>query len=329
MIPCSYSATVLVSTAYLDFIFVCIWWQRVSSVRAGDSRGAPSPLRAKRRHRRSGPSPLRLRPTDEALESSVLRDPGDEVVHPCGLGPRVRGSVSIELVYYSAFRADPRTTTQLACPPSVIVSVRASARRVLQVQCCSDPESPRSVPVGVPSVRRAVSTTARSFVPFPLYLASRTLVGDEHPLVWRVVHRQSRPGRGEIDTGGVHGEATVTQIKLIYQNVYRKCVTNSCRNSSCTSTTRSVVEHWMDNFTESSNFRPGQNYKLSYETDLIISKEEQPANSSAAPCADVMRGADAQWSRTAARWRRCSVAFELPSRTDVSSHTCSAETPSQ
>ncbi|CAB0042647.1 unnamed protein product [Trichogramma brassicae] len=42
------------------------------------------------------------------------------------------------------------------------------------------------------------------------YLASRTLVGDEHPLVWRVVHRQSRPGRGEIDTGGVHGEATVT-----------------------------------------------------------------------------------------------------------------------
>ncbi|CAB0041558.1 unnamed protein product [Trichogramma brassicae] len=101
----------------------CIWWQRVSSVRAGDSRGAPSPLRAKRRHRRSGPSPLRLRPTDEALESSVLRDPGDEVVHPCGLGPCVRGSVSIELVYYSAFRADPRTTTQLACPPSVIVSL--------------------------------------------------------------------------------------------------------------------------------------------------------------------------------------------------------------
>ncbi|CAB0040813.1 unnamed protein product [Trichogramma brassicae] len=42
------------------------------------------------------------------------------------------------------------------------------------------------------------------------YLASRTLVGDEHPLVWRAVHRQSRPGRGEIDTGGVHGEATVT-----------------------------------------------------------------------------------------------------------------------
>ncbi|CAB0028739.1 unnamed protein product [Trichogramma brassicae] len=96
----------------------CIWWQRVSSVRAGDSRGAPSPLRAKRRHRRSGPSPLRLRPTDEALESSVLRDPGDEVVHPCGLGPCVRGSVSIELVYYSArFAPDPRTTTQLACPP--------------------------------------------------------------------------------------------------------------------------------------------------------------------------------------------------------------------
>ncbi|CAB0045254.1 unnamed protein product [Trichogramma brassicae] len=123
----------------------------------------------------------------------------------------VRSSVSIELIYYSAFCADPRTTTQLACPPSVIVSVRASARRVLQVQCCSDPESPRSVPVGVPSVRRAVSTTARPFVPFPLYLASRTLVGDEHPLVWRVVHRQSRPGRGGIDTGGVHGEATVTR----------------------------------------------------------------------------------------------------------------------
>ncbi|CAB0038506.1 unnamed protein product [Trichogramma brassicae] len=143
-------------------------------------------------------------------ESSVLPDPGDEVVYPCGLGPRARVSVSIELIYYSAFRAGPRTTTQLECPPSVIVSVRASARRVLQVQCCSDPESPRSVPVGVPSVRRAVSSTARSFEPFPLYLASRTLVGDEHPLVWRVVHRQSRPGRGEIDTGGVHGEATVT-----------------------------------------------------------------------------------------------------------------------
>ncbi|CAB0035827.1 unnamed protein product [Trichogramma brassicae] len=71
------------------------------------------------------------------------------------------------------------------------------------MQCCSDPESPRSVPVGVPSVRRAVSTTARSFVPFPLYLASRTLVGDEHPLVWRVVHRQSQPGRGEIDTAPI------------------------------------------------------------------------------------------------------------------------------
>ncbi|CAB0036630.1 unnamed protein product [Trichogramma brassicae] len=51
------------------------------------------------------------------LESSVLRDPGDEVVHPCGLGPRARGSVSTELLYYSAFRADPRTTMQLAYSP--------------------------------------------------------------------------------------------------------------------------------------------------------------------------------------------------------------------
>ncbi|CAB0028108.1 unnamed protein product [Trichogramma brassicae] len=64
-------------------------------------------------------------------ESSVLRDPGDEVVHPCGLGPRVRVSVNIELIYYSTFRAGPRTTTQLACPPSVIPDPgrrRASAR---------------------------------------------------------------------------------------------------------------------------------------------------------------------------------------------------------
>ncbi|CAB0038508.1 unnamed protein product [Trichogramma brassicae] len=55
-------------------------------------------------------------------ESSVLPDPGDEVVYPCGLGPRARVSVSIELIYYSAFRAGPRTTTQLECPPSVIQS---------------------------------------------------------------------------------------------------------------------------------------------------------------------------------------------------------------
>ncbi|CAB0036805.1 unnamed protein product [Trichogramma brassicae] len=124
--------TIVVTLRYRRTSKSCIWWQRVSSVRAGDSRGAPSPLRAKRRHRRSGPSPLRLRPTDEALESSVLRDPGDEVVHPCGLGPRVRGSVSIELVYYSAFRADPRTTTQLARPPSVIVSESFGSIQILQ-----------------------------------------------------------------------------------------------------------------------------------------------------------------------------------------------------
>ncbi|CAB0037376.1 unnamed protein product [Trichogramma brassicae] len=115
----------------------------------------------------------------------------------------------------AADRRDPRRAA-FCLTPATRWSTRAVSdlgrelARVLQVQCCSDPESPRSVPVGVPSVRRAVSTTARSFVPFPLYLASRTLVGDEHPLVWRVVHRQSRPGRGEIDTGGVHGEATVT-----------------------------------------------------------------------------------------------------------------------
>ncbi|CAB0038640.1 unnamed protein product [Trichogramma brassicae] len=115
----------------------------------------------------------------------------------------------------AADRRDPRRAA-FCVAPATRWSTRAVPDLVcelvwfLQVQCCSDPESPRSVPVGVPSVRRAVSTTARSFVPFPLYLASRTLVGDEHPLVWRVVHRQSRPGRGEVDTGGVHGEATVT-----------------------------------------------------------------------------------------------------------------------
>ncbi|CAB0045357.1 unnamed protein product [Trichogramma brassicae] len=65
-------------------------------------------------------------------ESSVLRGPGDEVVHPCGPGPRVRVSVSIELIYYSTLRAGPRTTTQLACPPSVIVSVRASAQMLVR-----------------------------------------------------------------------------------------------------------------------------------------------------------------------------------------------------
>ncbi|CAB0044045.1 unnamed protein product [Trichogramma brassicae] len=54
--------------------------------------------------------------------------------------------------------------------------------------------------------------------------------------------------------------------------------------------------------------------------------QEKPASSNAGPCADVMRGADAQWPRTAARRRRCSVALELPSRTDVSSNTCSAKT---
>ncbi|CAB0039576.1 unnamed protein product [Trichogramma brassicae] len=106
----------------------------------------------------------------------------------------------------AAFCVAPATRWSTRAVPDLVFELV----RVLQVQCCSDPESPRSVPVGVPSVRRAVSTTARSFVPFPLYLASRTLVGDEHPLVWRVVHRQSRPGRGEVDTGGVHGEATVT-----------------------------------------------------------------------------------------------------------------------
>ncbi|CAB0038568.1 unnamed protein product, partial [Trichogramma brassicae] len=174
----------------------CIGWQRESSVRTCDSHGAPSPLRTKRRHRRSGPPRLRPRPRQTGPEeSSVLRGPGDEVVHPCGPGPRVR--VSNPSYHLPLSSAD-----------------YLGFRRVLQVQCCSDPESPRSVPVGVPSVRRAVSTTARSFVPFPLYLASRTLVDDEHPLVWRVVHRQSRPGRGEVDTGGVHGEATVTNGAL-------------------------------------------------------------------------------------------------------------------
>ncbi|CAB0036114.1 unnamed protein product [Trichogramma brassicae] len=49
---------------------------------------------------------------------------------------------------------------------------------------------------------------------FPI--ASWTLVGDEHPLVWRVVYRQSRPGCGEVDTGGVHGEATVTVCENAY-----------------------------------------------------------------------------------------------------------------
>ncbi|CAB0045365.1 unnamed protein product, partial [Trichogramma brassicae] len=66
---------------------------RGSSVRAGDSRGAPSlsvpsddpadPARPVHvRGRQTGPE-----------ESSVLRGPGDEVVHPCGPGPRVRVSV--------------------------------------------------------------------------------------------------------------------------------------------------------------------------------------------------------------------------------------------
>ncbi|CAB0030849.1 unnamed protein product, partial [Trichogramma brassicae] len=50
---------------------------------------------------------------------------------------------------------------------------------------------------------------------FKTFDPSWTLVGDEHPLVWRVVYRQSRPGRGEIYTGGVHGEATVTTITFL------------------------------------------------------------------------------------------------------------------
>ncbi|CAB0038566.1 unnamed protein product [Trichogramma brassicae] len=153
----------------------CIGWQRESSVRTCDSHGAPSPLRTS-----ATTPPIRPAPFTSAADR---RDPRR-----------------------AAFCVAPATRWSTRAVPDLVCELV----RVLQVQCCSDPESPRSVPVGVPSVRRAVSTTARSFVPFPLYLASRTLVSDEHPLVWRVVHRQSRPGRGEVDTGGVHGEATVT-----------------------------------------------------------------------------------------------------------------------
>ncbi|CAB0043861.1 unnamed protein product [Trichogramma brassicae] len=165
-----------------------------------------NPLRTKRRHRRSGrPVYVRGRQTGPE-ESSVLRGPGDEVVHPCGPGPRVRVSVSIELIYYSTFRAGPRTTTQLACPSSVIARFTGA---VLQRSGVS-PLRTRRRPLC-----EASRVHDREIFSCPVsYLASRTLVGDEHPLVWRVVHRQSRPGRGEIDTGGVHGEATVTNGAL-------------------------------------------------------------------------------------------------------------------
>ncbi|CAB0044650.1 unnamed protein product [Trichogramma brassicae] len=193
----------------------CIGWQRESSVRTCDSHGAPSPLRTKRRHRRSGPPRLRPRPTDGTRgeqRSAWPRRRG---------GPPVRSRTSCAkplISPSSLFRGLSRFQARFtgAVLQRSGVSPLRTRRRPLHYNSpgsafyrCRVAATPRSVPVA-----RSLSTTARSFVPFPLYLASRTLVDDEHPLVWRVVHRQSRPGRGEVDTGGVHGEATVTNGAL-------------------------------------------------------------------------------------------------------------------
>ncbi|CAB0043964.1 unnamed protein product [Trichogramma brassicae] len=76
----------------------------------------------------------------------------------------------------------------------------------------------------LPTRRRPLSEVSRAYDPsdreifraLPYHLASRTLVGDEHSLVWRVVHRQSRPGREEAVT------ATITHKHITVVNFIKK-----------------------------------------------------------------------------------------------------------
>ncbi|CAB0040817.1 unnamed protein product [Trichogramma brassicae] len=119
----------------------------------------------------------------------------------------------------AADRRDPRRAAFCVAPATrwstrAVPDLVCELVRVLQVQCLQ-----RSGVSPLRTRRRPLCEASRvhdrEIFSCPVsYLASRTLVGDEHPLVWRVVHRQSRPGRGEIDTGGVHGEATVTNGAL-------------------------------------------------------------------------------------------------------------------
>ncbi|CAB0037954.1 unnamed protein product [Trichogramma brassicae] len=125
-------------------------------------------------------------------------------------------------VIFPTFRADPRPVMQLAYAPCESVSLRASA---LSVCSAADQRSPRSLPVGVPSRRSAEFTSptiARSFVPLSLHLAGRTLVGDEHPLVWRVVYRQSRPGQNVNSTPATMSEQQKERFKSIMDCVYNQ-----------------------------------------------------------------------------------------------------------
>ncbi|CAB0043092.1 unnamed protein product [Trichogramma brassicae] len=66
-------------------------------------------------------------------ESSVLRDPGDEVVHPCGLGPRARQREYRVVILLRVSRR-PSYDDAARVFPCVIVSVRASARSERRVQ---------------------------------------------------------------------------------------------------------------------------------------------------------------------------------------------------
>ncbi|CAB0041945.1 unnamed protein product [Trichogramma brassicae] len=95
---------------------------------AGDSHGAPSPLSAKRRHRRSGPSPLRLRPADVIRGEQRSHDPGDEVVHPCGLRPRRARQREYRAVILLRVFAPTLVRRRSSSVPGVSVSVGASAR---------------------------------------------------------------------------------------------------------------------------------------------------------------------------------------------------------
>ncbi|CAB0043541.1 unnamed protein product [Trichogramma brassicae] len=97
---------------------------RASSVIAGDPRGAPSPHRTLRPYRRSGPSPLRLWPTDATRgKQPILRDPGDEVVYPCGCRPRA-------LILFMAIKS---CTTKFKKIPRSVVLGGATFVTVAQV----------------------------------------------------------------------------------------------------------------------------------------------------------------------------------------------------